>query len=62
MAVFRQIIIDYFLLLQTSMMAKSGPKAVKEFTSSAYKQFGMRVVVLAAYLDTEGDPAMALWV
>jgi hypothetical protein len=44
------------------MMAKSGPKAIKEFSSLAYKQFGMRVVVLAAYIDAEGDPSMTLWV
>jgi hypothetical protein len=44
------------------MMAKNGPKTVKEFTSSVYKQFGMRVVVLAAYLDADGDPSMTLWV
>jgi hypothetical protein len=42
------------------MMARSGPKAVKEFTSSAYKQFGMRVVILAAFADGDGDPAMTL--
>ena len=44
----------------TSMMKKRGPRAIREFTSSSYKQFGMRVVVLAAYVDDEGDPAMAL--
>jgi hypothetical protein len=44
------------------MMAKSGPRAVKEFASAAYSQFGMRVVVLAAYIDKEGDPATAMWV
>jgi hypothetical protein len=42
------------------MMKKNGPRAVREFTASAYKQFGMRIVVLAAYLDVEGDPTMAL--
>jgi hypothetical protein len=44
------------------MMAKQGPRAVKEFTSSAYSQFGMRVVVLAAFIDGQGDPSIALWV
>jgi hypothetical protein len=42
------------------MMAKRGPKAIKEFTSSAYNQFGIRVVVLAAYIDDEGDPSISL--
>lgn len=44
------------------MMAKHGTKAIKEFTSAANNQFGMRVVVLAAYRDSDGDPSMALWV
>lgn len=44
----------------TSMMNKHGPSAVKEFTSSAYNQFGMRVVVLAAFVDAEGDPSITL--
>jgi hypothetical protein len=42
------------------MMSKKGPKAVKEFASAAYKQFGMRVIVLAAYVDSEGDPSITL--
>ena len=44
----------------TSMMKKRGPRAIREFTLSSYKQFGMRVVILAAYVDDEGDPAMVL--
>ena len=43
------------------MMSKHGTKAVREFTSAAYKQFGMRVVILAAYMDADG-PTTALWV
>lgn len=42
------------------MMAKLGPRAVKEFTSAAYSQFGMRIVVLAAYMDTDEDLTMSL--
>lgn len=42
------------------MMAKNGPKAVREFTSLAYKEFGMRVVVLAAFLDSQRDPSITL--
>lgn len=44
------------------MMAKKGPRAVREFTSAAYKQFGMRVVVLAAFVDREGDASVTLCV
>ncbi len=44
----------------TSMMNKHRLRAIKEFTSSAYNQFGMRVVVLAAFIDAEGDPSMTL--
>jgi len=53
----RVLELTYF---STSMMAKRGPKAIKEFTSSAYKQFGMRVVVLASFLDDGGRPAITL--
>jgi hypothetical protein len=42
------------------MMSKHGPRAIKEFTSSAYKQFGMHVVVLAAFMDGEGDSSATL--
>ena len=44
------------------MMKNRWPRAIKELTQSAYKQFGMHVVVLVAFLDDEGDPSMALWV
>ena len=44
------------------MMFKCGPEAVREFTSSAYKQFRMCVIILAAFLDRGGDPSMTLWV
>jgi hypothetical protein len=44
------------------MMDKCGPRAVKEFTSSAYRQFGMRVIVLASFMDQEQGPSVALWV
>jgi hypothetical protein len=44
------------------MMAKHGTGAVKDFTSRVYGEFGMRIVILAAYVDTEGEHTMALWV
>jgi len=42
------------------MMEKHGTKAVKEFTSSAYSQFGMHIMVLAAFTGSEGEPSMTL--
>ena len=44
------------------MMEKNGTKAIKEFTSLVHKEFGMRIVVLAAFVDRDGDPSMSLWV
>jgi hypothetical protein len=43
-------------------MAKHGARAVREFTSAAYGQFGMRIVILAACLDIDGEPAVSLCV
>jgi hypothetical protein len=43
-------------------MNKNGARAVKEFTKLSYQQFGMCVVVLAAFMDIEEDPSIALWV
>ena len=43
-------------------MAKWGLRAIKEFTLSAYSQFGMQVVVLASYMDENQGPLVALWV
>lgn len=42
------------------MMKKHGINAIMDFTSMAYKQFGMRLVILAAYLDDDDDPAVSL--
>jgi hypothetical protein len=44
------------------MMRRHGPKAIKDFTSLAYNEYGMRLVVLAAFIDEEGDPSMSLYV
>jgi hypothetical protein len=44
------------------MLKKHGAQAIREFTSLAYNQMGMRVLVLGAYVDSEGLPAMGLWV
>ena len=42
------------------MMAKNGPRVVREFTSAVNKQFGMHTVVLAAFVDADGDPSYTL--
>ena len=42
------------------MMKKHGAKAVEEFASESFRQFGMRVVVLAAYMDPEEKPEVAM--
>ncbi|KAF8486612.1 hypothetical protein F5888DRAFT_1640084 [Russula emetica] len=47
--------------MQQRMMAKHRPRAMREFTSSVYHQFGMRIVVLAAYIDADGDSSMTLF-
>jgi len=41
------------------MIRKRRSAAVREFTSAAWNQFGMRVVVLAAFMKEEG-PAVLL--
>jgi len=33
-----------------------------EFTSSTHNQFGMHIVILAAFIDGDGDPAVTLCV
>jgi hypothetical protein len=43
------------------MMKKHGAKAMKEFTSVVFRQFGMRVVVLGAFMN-DGEPAVSMWV
>ena len=54
--------LDQCDFLRTSSMSKKGPRAVKEFTRSVYNQFGMRVIVLAAFIDIENDPSIAVYV
>jgi len=44
------------------MMNKNGPRAMQEFTSSTHNQFGMCIVVLAVFIDGDGDPAVTLCV
>jgi hypothetical protein len=41
-------------------MSKHGAEAVKEFAEASFNQFGMRVVVLAAYKVTEKDAEVAV--
>jgi len=44
------------------MMAKHGAAAIKEFTSTAYSQFEMRVVILTGYVNTNGIPSISIWI
>ena len=41
-------------------MLKRGPKAIKDFTTAMYNQFGTHIVILEAFLDGEKQPAMSL--
>jgi hypothetical protein len=43
------------------MMRDHRVKAIKDFTSTAYQQFGMHLVILAAFLNDDDDPAISLW-
>ena len=42
------------------MMKKHGAKAVEEFASESFRQFGMHVIVLTAYMDPEEKPEVAM--
>ena len=41
-------------------MEKNGTKAIKEFMSLVHKEFGMHIVILAAFVDRNGNPLMLL--
>ena len=43
-------------------MAKNRPRAVREFNPAVNKQFGMHTVVLAAFVNADGNPSYMLWV
>jgi len=43
------------------MRDKNGMQAMKDFTSTVYKEFGMRIVILAAYLH-KGHPSVSMYV
>jgi hypothetical protein len=47
---------------QPRMMEKHSMGTFREFSRYAYNQFGMRVAILAAYCDGDGDPAITLFV
>jgi len=51
-----------WLILCISMRDKHSIKAFKEFSSIACKQFGMCIVILLAFVDGNGHPAITLWV
>jgi hypothetical protein len=41
-------------------MKKHAGSTFRDFARYVYNQFGMRIAVLAAYCDGEGDPAITL--
>jgi hypothetical protein len=43
------------------MMEKKSMGTFRDFARFAYNQFGMRVAILAAYCDREGDPTITLF-
>ena len=42
------------------MMIKCGPRAIKKFTSLAYNQFEMHVVILVAFIGNKGDSSITI--
>jgi hypothetical protein len=42
------------------MMEKHSGKTFRSFAQYVYRQFGMRIAVLAAYHDSEGEAAISL--
>jgi hypothetical protein len=47
---------------QLRMFEKHGINALQDFSESMYRQFGVRVAVLAGYCDGTGEPAIMLYV
>jgi hypothetical protein len=44
------------------MFDKHGIPTVQDFSALMYKQYGVRVAILAGYVDAEGDPTITLYV
>jgi hypothetical protein len=44
------------------MMDKHSSKTFRIFAQYVYRQFGMRIAVLAAFRDSEGEAAISLYV
>lgn len=44
------------------MFEKHGVHSVQEFAALMYKQYGVRVVILAGYMDAEHEAAITLYV
>jgi hypothetical protein len=43
------------------MMKKHRPRAMKEFMSVVFRQFGLQVIVLATFMDGR-EPSFSMWV
>ena len=44
------------------MFEKHGISTLREFSEMMYRQYGVRVAVLAGYCDAEGESAIMLYV
>ncbi len=44
------------------MFEKHGINTMRDFSESMYRQYGVRVAILAGYCDTDGEPAIMLYV
>jgi hypothetical protein len=45
---------------QLRMFEKHGHNALREFSENMYRQYGVRIAVLAGYCDGDGEPAILL--
>jgi hypothetical protein len=46
---------------QLRMFEKHGINALRDFSETMYRQFGMRVAILGGYCNGEGEPAIMLY-
>ena len=44
------------------MFDKHGQTALREFSETMYREYGVRVAILAGYCDSQGEPTITLYV
>jgi hypothetical protein len=49
-----------YSLSPTRMFQKYGVSTLRDVSETMYRQFGVRVAILAGYCDGEGDPTIML--